>query len=690
MRLEKRGRPRHVAQPTEPRTAYDARQGRDRDECSSGGLETSGGETWLGVTIPGRGLDARTKLIHRLHEAGASLSAVGRRHGLSRSRVRQLLAGAQPPTASHEESMPRDREAPSHELAGSSQAVETSSTPAVQRPPHEVPPARDESHSAPPGTAAAPQGVAQGMSRGDTREDPTRSIPADRRTPEPGAHRTLTEDDRSILAMRVADLPLSRRTTNGLRRADLQTLAEIVIRPRSALCAIPNMGPKSLAELEEFLATHGLRLSMDPDQVRQCTRNDGDVEPAPRAGALAPEEAVDEPESREAEGTPGDISIETSGLSVRAANALLRHGLRTLSEVSRLELAELRAIPNLGSKTLSDIVDTLRANGLAPPRPSGWVDRPPTYARAPREDQALRNTEIVKLREQGMTLQEIALGIGVSRERIRQILERTSIRPKVTATARADRHLSDAERVRDDLVAGYRAGRGTGDLARQLKVSRTAADRVIASSITAADRVERRRALSRTNQTYSRDELIHAVRRVAELIDDVPSAKAYGDRARELGLPSDQTVANRFGGWANAVRAAGMTPRPSNRKSYSRRWTEEACWAALAGLLAELGEAPTAEQYDVLASASDDLPSLGTVRNRLGRWSEVVARLVAIPHAHPTLRRLGLSQEVGPGERDQAIWLAHLEGDVTEGEMAELLGADLFDWHPSYGPRPDL
>jgi hypothetical protein len=69
-----------------------------------------------------------------------------------------------------------------------------------------------------------------------------------------------------------------------------------------------------------------------------------------------------------------------------------------------------------------------------------------------------------------------------------------------------------------------------------------------------------------------------------------------------------------------------MVPHES-RRSYTRTWGEKACWTALEGLTEEFGQLPTVEHYDALAITRDDLPSLATVRNRLGRWSEVVAIL---------------------------------------------------------------
>lgn len=72
-----------------------------------------------------------------------------------------------------------------------------------------------------------------------------------------------------------------------------------------------------------------------------------------------------------------------------------------------------------------------------------------------------------------------------------------------------------------------------------------------------------------------------------------------------------------------------MTPNRTKR-SYKRRWDAPACRRALEQLVEELGRVPTVQHYDALARQRDDLPSAGTVRNRLGSWSQATSGL-----AHP-------------------------------------------------------
>lgn len=410
-----------------------------------------------------------------------------------------------------------------------------------------------------------------------------------------------------------------------------------------------------------------------------------------------------------------ELRIEHLSLSRPTLNVLGRAGLLALTDITRQKASELQAIPGMGVKKLTEVTEKLAEHGLAPrpelasvhsllprsaarPRTASPRDAArgtpgtPRGVAAPRP-RSSRDVEIITLRRDGLTLDQIGRRFGITRERVRQILRAGGVAIESAAATRRAQRLEAARGVSAELVAGFRAGRQTNDLARALGVSSPAAHEVIRASVTQADRVERRRRLSgnRTNDhLYTVADLTRAVREVSERIGGVPSSKDYADHAPLLGLPSLPTLSNRFGGWGEAVRAAGMVPHRSNRPNYTRRWTEERCWEALKNLVAELGEAPTAQQYEVLASADDELPSLATVRIRLGRWADVAARLVATPHSQPTLRRLGVSAETGGAERDEAVWLAHLAGDVSDAEICALLRADLFTWHSSYGPRPDV
>ncbi len=251
-------------------------------------------------------------------------------------------------------------------------------------------------------------------------------------------------------------------------------------------------------------------------------------------------------------------------------------------------------------------------------------------AAAPGTQQRMR--QMRALREQGFSLDEIALRFGVSRERVRQILRAHGAPdPELVAGARRRRAAQLAEARVDELLALWRAGHEPRSAANALGLQAAACRTTITRFATEVDKAARRASMSgaRGAQTYSERDIIVALRAVAAGLGRVPSAKEYALLARGLELPSLPTVLNRMGGWSRAVEAAGMKPVAASAKSRPRRWTDSACWAALRRIVDELGEIPTVVSYDRHATGRPDLPSSATLRNRLGRWSAISAQLAA-------------------------------------------------------------
>ncbi|HEX8159076.1 MAG TPA: sigma factor-like helix-turn-helix DNA-binding protein [Solirubrobacteraceae bacterium] len=244
-----------------------------------------------------------------------------------------------------------------------------------------------------------------------------------------------------------------------------------------------------------------------------------------------------------------------------------------------------------------------------------------------------RVRQMVALREQGWSLDEIALRFGVSRERVRQILRaHGGPDPENVAEARRRRAEQQAEAHIDELLGLWRSGEEPGSAASALGLQAGACRSTIARFATEVDRAARTASLAgaRTGaKTYSDRDIIVALISVGGRVGHVPSAKEYGALARELEYPSLATVLNRMGGWSSALATAGLSSGSTPRRTRSRQWTVEACWAALRDAVAELEEIPTVVGYARHAADRKDLPSSATVRNRLGRWSAIATQLAA-------------------------------------------------------------
>jgi DNA-directed RNA polymerase subunit alpha len=61
----------------------------------------------------------------------------------------------------------------------------------------------------------------------------------------------------------IEELELGVRSYNCLKRVGIETIGELVTKTENELAAIPNFGRKSIEEVKETLATHGLALRGD-------------------------------------------------------------------------------------------------------------------------------------------------------------------------------------------------------------------------------------------------------------------------------------------------------------------------------------------------------------------------------------------------------------------------------------------
>ncbi len=157
-----------------------------------------------------------------------------------------------------------------------------------------------------------------------------------------------------------------------------------------------------------------------------------------------------------------------------------------------------------------------------------------------------RARAMARLREQGQSLDEIALGFGVSRERVRQILQANGgPDSQHVADARRRRAEQHAQARIEELLELWRAGEAPRSAASALGLQAAACRKAIARCATEFDRAARKASLARARavaKTYSDDDIAAAVASVAVSLGRVPSAKEYEAlaRARRLSQPRDR------------------------------------------------------------------------------------------------------------------------------------------------------
>lgn len=395
-------------------------------------------------------------------------------------------------------------------------------------------------------------------------------------------------------------------------------------------------------------------------------------------------------------------ALREAGLGTRAINLLGRVGVRTLEDITLWSRDNLSAIPNAGEKTIGEIEAVLKRHGLAlrisngpPPRPHPNAPSAATQVKSAPSEKAMasqppnraRDLDIVERRLRGETLSKIADAHGVTRERVRQVLKREGVDGKAAIEARRAHQLREAEARRTEILLAFRRGDPPDRIARELCLTRSAVSALLVEAVTPADRTHRRanRHSEGIGRQFTDEELVAAVREVAERYGRTPTTTEYSSAAAGGMLPSLPLIQNRLG-WREAVLRAGLTPRDSKRRDYNVRWTPQACRHALRRLVVETGEVPTVAQYEALAQLDETLPSSATVRNRLGRWSSVAADLARLPTREEAISRV-TTQGASEATSDD-IWMSYLDESLSHEDAIVLLISGDLVFSPEFGPVP--
>ncbi len=112
---------------------------------------------------------------------------------------------------------------------------------------------------------------------------------------------------------------------------------------------------------------------------------------------------------------------EAFGRSVlrrRALNQLERMGVATVGQLRSMSELELGRVPNVGPKSVADIWAAVGDPMLRADDPIEVLALP---AARPISD---RDQELVRMRQQGATLAQLARRFGISKGRVKQILNR--------------------------------------------------------------------------------------------------------------------------------------------------------------------------------------------------------------------------------------------------------------------------
>jgi DNA-directed RNA polymerase subunit alpha len=117
----------------------------------------------------------------------------------------------------------------------------------------------------------------------------------------------------------------------------------------------------ALREASEILIKT-LAIFTDAERVEELTAREAVAPPLPGNDGLSA--VVGDGASVAANNGLDEILIEELELGVRSYNCLKRAGVQTVGDLVRKTRSELNAIPNFGSKSIEEVIETLQARGL--------------------------------------------------------------------------------------------------------------------------------------------------------------------------------------------------------------------------------------------------------------------------------------------------------------------------------------
>jgi hypothetical protein len=246
-------------------------------------------------------------------------------------------------------------------------------------------------------------------------------------------------------------------------------------------------------------------------------------------------------------------------------------------------------------------------------------------------DERQRRILITELYEGGATYATIGRSIGLTRERVRQLIVSYELR----LSPRADRAYDSAFPSRaaevESLFLQLHDDRA---VAEETGIDIVAVRRFVDESIPDPG-VLRRKPKSKLDR-FTDAELTECLQAAAQELES-PMAHAHyskwsqgrmlDDRRR---WPGPQAAMLRFGSWRKALAHAGLTSNASAGPE-PRFSLEDGVESIVAAWLAA-GKPPSAERYDAWRAGRGEHPSVATVRKLVGNWDDL--QLLAWPIVH--------------------------------------------------------
>lgn len=231
-----------------------------------------------------------------------------------------------------------------------------------------------------------------------------------------------------------------------------------------------------------------------------------------------------------------------------------------------------------------------------------------------------RGDEVRRMYSGGASIADIAEHLGVRRNAVSAYLHSAGV-----ADVARHKNALDASQRQHDVVAWISDNPGCSykDIQEATGLSHSTIQKYLVGSPVRNLIVDRRDI----PQKYSNGDIRSAMRAVWREMTTAEKADGLGaaqyDKQRGTGTPTSSGIVLRYGSWAEACKAAGVTHKARTRPGV-REYDESELRDALVRFVLAV-EKPTIREYERWSKTQPDVPSAAVIRLRLGKWSDVLA-----------------------------------------------------------------
>ena len=285
---------------------------------------------------------------------------------------------------------------------------------------------------------------------------------------------------------------------------------------------------------------------------------------------------------------------------------------------SRMKIVDIARKHDLSVVSLSVIIRAARTLGKIT-----WNGR---------EDKLERNQSIIAQYESGLTMESVAKGYGLSRERIRQILSDNGIESRSLTQANEEAYRQWALESGDEVNETFNLVRNISGTAAALPTHPTTWVRRFLS-----DRKHESIRTKGSEKFWDRERLLAVLKDAS--VDGILTIPRYqkwrnsGVKFEDRTPPTHAIIVWTFGSWNNALSLAGITSSErKNNRIYSRTWSIDDAYSAVRVYSSEmmsLGKRPTFAGYAEWSHENPGYPSNTYIRVLTHKpWAEILREVM--------------------------------------------------------------